>query len=317
MPTVAALMKAERRAGDPGGRAEARAGAVRGHEAQARAGHRRGRRPARSGGVDEARHSGRQRAGRQQQRGRRIRRHRRVDAAAALRLGRRRDQGRQLRQIPRPHGRRQSRRHRGADWSASSASAPSAARWRRRSTASGAKHLLLRSGAGRRGAGASLGARAVSLDELLATSDVVSLHVPLLPATQNLIGATRAFAHEAGRDADPSLARRRSSTRRRWPRACTSGHLGGAAVDVYSTEPPAADNPLLEAVRRGRVAAAADAAHRRRHAAVLGVAVPLRVAERRARAGAAAAAAAPGLLVQSRGRVPMWGLLCRARARNP
>ena len=52
-------------------------------------------------------------AGRQQQRGGGICRDRGVDAAAALRLGRCRDQGRQLRQIPRPHGGRQSGRHRG------------------------------------------------------------------------------------------------------------------------------------------------------------------------------------------------------------
>ena len=42
------------------------------------------------------------------------------------------------------------------------------------------------------GSAKGIDARATSLDELLSTSDVVSLHVPLLPATQNLIGAARA-----------------------------------------------------------------------------------------------------------------------------
>jgi phosphoglycerate dehydrogenase-like enzyme len=88
-------------------------------------------------------------------------------------------------------------------------------------------------------------AQAMSLDELLATSDVVSLHVPLLPTTQNLIGAAQlsrmklgAVLVQASRGGivdEAALAAR-----------LTSGHLGGAAVDVYSTEPPLPDNPLLK-----------------------------------------------------------------------
>lgn len=88
-------------------------------------------------------------------------------------------------------------------------------------------------------------ARAMSLDGLLASSDVVSLHVPLLPETRNLIGAAElarmkpgAVLIQASRGGivdEAALATR-----------LISGHLGGAAVDVYATEPPTPDNPLLK-----------------------------------------------------------------------
>jgi phosphoglycerate dehydrogenase-like enzyme len=100
---------------------------------------------------------------------------------------------------------------------------------------------------------AAIDARPVALDALLAGADVVTLHVPLLPETTNFIGAaelarmkTGAILIQASRGGvvnEAALAE-----------ALTSGHLGGAAVDVYSTEPPTSDNPLLtlngEAARR-------------------------------------------------------------------
>jgi phosphoglycerate dehydrogenase-like enzyme len=93
-------------------------------------------------------------------------------------------------------------------------------------------------------AAAELQAKAVSLDELLSTSDVVSLHVPLLPATTGLIGAAElasmkpsAVLIQASRGGivdEAALAT-----------ALQADKLSGAAVDVYSTEPPGADNPLF------------------------------------------------------------------------
>ena len=93
-------------------------------------------------------------------------------------------------------------------------------------------------------AAAALGAQSVSLDELLKISDVVSLHVPLLPATTGLIGDKQLAAMKPGailiqgsRGGIVDEAALAVHLR--------SGHLGGAAVDVYSTEPVALDNPLL------------------------------------------------------------------------
>jgi phosphoglycerate dehydrogenase-like enzyme len=93
-------------------------------------------------------------------------------------------------------------------------------------------------------AAAAFGAEALALDELLARADVVSLHVPLLPSTENLIDAERlsllkpdAVLIQASRGGivnESALAA-----------ALESGRLAGAAVDVYSSEPPAPDNPLL------------------------------------------------------------------------
>jgi phosphoglycerate dehydrogenase-like enzyme len=90
----------------------------------------------------------------------------------------------------------------------------------------------------------ALGARAMQIDEILACADVVTLHVPLLAETENLIDARRlglmkkgAVLIQASRGGivdESALAAH-----------LASGHLGGAAVDVYSTEPPAGDHPLF------------------------------------------------------------------------
>jgi phosphoglycerate dehydrogenase-like enzyme len=90
----------------------------------------------------------------------------------------------------------------------------------------------------------ALGAESVSLDELLKIADVVTLHVPLLPATQGLIGARELAAMKAG--AVLIQASRGGIVDEAALAECLkSGHLGGAAVDVYSTEPPSPGNPLL------------------------------------------------------------------------
>lgn len=94
-------------------------------------------------------------------------------------------------------------------------------------------------------AAAAIGAKSMALDELLKTADVVTLHVPLLPATQGLIGEKQLASMKKGAILI-NAARGGIVEEAALAASLTSGHLGGAAVDVYFTEPPTADNPLLK-----------------------------------------------------------------------
>jgi len=93
-------------------------------------------------------------------------------------------------------------------------------------------------------AAATLGAKALPLDELLKCADIVSLHVPLLPQTRSLIGARQLNLMKSGA---VLIQASRGGVVNETALAAhlNSGHLAGAAVDVYSTEPPDTDNPLF------------------------------------------------------------------------
>jgi phosphoglycerate dehydrogenase-like enzyme len=90
----------------------------------------------------------------------------------------------------------------------------------------------------------ALGAERMSLPDLLAACEVVSLHVPHLPATTNLIGAAELAAMRPGAILIQA-SRGGIVEEAALATALMEGRLGGAAVDVYSTEPAAPENPLL------------------------------------------------------------------------
>jgi D-lactate dehydrogenase len=81
----------------------------------------------------------------------------------------------------------------------------------------------------------ALGARYVPVAELLAESDIVSLHCPLTPATRHLIDAAALAAMRPGAML-VNTGRGPLIDTRAVIEALKSGHLGGLAIDVYEEE---------------------------------------------------------------------------------
>jgi (S)-sulfolactate dehydrogenase len=77
---------------------------------------------------------------------------------------------------------------------------------------------------------------ALDLETLLATSDVVSLHVPLTVQTKNLIDSAALARMKRGAIL-VNAARGGIANERATAEALRSGHLGGAAFDVFEEEP--------------------------------------------------------------------------------
>ena len=86
----------------------------------------------------------------------------------------------------------------------------------------------------------------VPLDDLLTQSDFIFLHCPLTPETDGIINAANIAKMKDG-VIIVNNGRGQLIVEADLAAALTSGKVGGAAVDVASTEPIAADNPLLHA----------------------------------------------------------------------
>jgi D-3-phosphoglycerate dehydrogenase len=88
------------------------------------------------------------------------------------------------------------------------------------------------------------GAKSVSFSDLLAQADFVSIHCPRNAETLGMIGAD-AFARMKPGTSLITTARGGIVDEAALFAALTSGHLAGAGVDVWDTEPPPLDHPLL------------------------------------------------------------------------
>jgi D-3-phosphoglycerate dehydrogenase len=94
------------------------------------------------------------------------------------------------------------------------------------------------------GAAQKLGVVLVSMDQLLSESDFISLNLPLLPETRDMADAAFLARMKPGSHLI-NTSRGELLVESALVEALKSGHLRGAALDVFATEPPGAANPLL------------------------------------------------------------------------
>jgi len=88
------------------------------------------------------------------------------------------------------------------------------------------------------------------LQRLLSESDMVSIHVPLTNKTRGMIGEKELRLMKSYA-VFVNVSRGELADEGALAKAVTQGWIGGAGVDVFTTEPIARDNPLLAAAREG------------------------------------------------------------------
>jgi glycerate dehydrogenase len=102
--------------------------------------------------------------------------------------------------------------------------------------------------AARPGAAEPIPAGRISLERLLREADILTLHCPLTPSTQNLINE-RTLSWMKPEAFLINTARGVLIDEAALIRALREKRLAGAALDVISQEPPPADHPVVEAAR--------------------------------------------------------------------
>jgi (S)-sulfolactate dehydrogenase len=93
-------------------------------------------------------------------------------------------------------------------------------------------------------AAAKLGVELVALPDVFRRSDAITLHVPLTEQTKNMVGAPQLAQMKPGALLI-NCARGGLVDEKALADALKSKRLGGAALDVFESEPPGADHPLF------------------------------------------------------------------------